>query len=173
MESERGGRTTLLVGLGAVLVIGGLVALAFSMGLVPVWLFTRISQVRGPLFLIFAGAALIIVARRHASGEDLVAADAPARSGGRLYRSRDDKWVAGVLGGLGRYLGFDANALRLATVAAMVLGLEWVFLAYLIMAFVIPLEPEVVAAPGPAAAAAPDAQEDSPTAPAAPAGPEV
>ncbi len=32
----------------------------------------------------------------------------------KLYRSEKDKWIAGVLGGLGEYLGLDPTILRIA-----------------------------------------------------------
>lgn len=67
----------------------------------------------------------------------------------RLFRSRTDRWIAGVCGGLGTYLNVDANAVRLASVALAFwngLGL----LLYLLMVVVVPEEPlpEIATAPG-------------------------
>ncbi|PKQ38493.1 MAG: hypothetical protein CVT59_02325 [Actinobacteria bacterium HGW-Actinobacteria-1] len=67
----------------------------------------------------------------------------PAK-GTRLYRSRDDKWVSGVLGGLARYLGIDAVLLRIAFLALVFLGnFGSGIVAYIILAIVIPEEPKV------------------------------
>ncbi|HEY6102594.1 MAG TPA: PspC domain-containing protein [bacterium] len=57
-----------------------------------------------------------------------------------LYRSRTDRWVAGVCGGLGDYFGVDANAIRLAfVVLALWQGVGLVL--YLLMAIILPDEP--------------------------------
>ncbi|HWI43946.1 MAG TPA: PspC domain-containing protein [Nocardioides sp.] len=40
----------------------------------------------------------------------------------RLVRRNHDKMVAGVCGGVADYLGVDANLVRIALVAAVVLG---------------------------------------------------
>jgi len=58
----------------------------------------------------------------------------------RLYRSRSEKKIAGVCGGLARYMGIDPVIPRLIWV---VLALAWGagILAYLICWLVIPKEP--------------------------------
>src|SRR4051794_38097453 len=40
----------------------------------------------------------------------------------RLIRSRDDRWIAGVCGGLGRYFNLDPVIIRLAAVALTLAG---------------------------------------------------
>jgi len=40
----------------------------------------------------------------------------------RLLRSKSDRWVAGVSGGLAAYLGTDATIIRLGFVAMTILG---------------------------------------------------
>ena len=58
----------------------------------------------------------------------------------RLYRSRTDRKIAGVCGGLGEYFSFDPTLVRLL----FVLGLIFVggtFWAYLIIALIVPEEP--------------------------------
>ena len=62
----------------------------------------------------------------------------------KLYRSRDNRMIAGVCGGLGEYFGIDATLVRLAFVLGMFFlaipgALAFV---YLIMMIVIPEEPE-------------------------------
>ena len=61
----------------------------------------------------------------------------------KLYRSRTDKKVCGVCGGLAKYFNMDASILRLVVVL-LVLFAGGGLLAYLICALVIPEEPENV-----------------------------
>jgi phage shock protein PspC (stress-responsive transcriptional regulator) len=57
-----------------------------------------------------------------------------------LCRSRTDRWIAGVCGGLGDYFGVDANAVRLAfVVLAFWQGIGLVL--YLLMVIILPEEP--------------------------------
>jgi len=62
----------------------------------------------------------------------------PAR---RLYRSRKDRKIAGVCGGLAQYFGIDPVIPRLAWVL-LALGAGLGILAYLIAWLIIPVEPE-------------------------------
>ncbi len=66
-----------------------------------------------------------------------------------LVRSRSDRWIAGVCGGLGNYFTVDSNAIRLAFVLlALWRGIG--ILVYLLMVIIVPEEPvrEVAAEPG-------------------------
>lgn len=57
-----------------------------------------------------------------------------------LYRSRTDRWVAGVCGGLGAYFNVDSNAIR----AGFVFLAVWQgfgLLLYLILVIILPDEP--------------------------------
>jgi phage shock protein PspC (stress-responsive transcriptional regulator) len=59
---------------------------------------------------------------------------------GRLYRSRHDRKLAGVCGGLGQYLNLDPVLARLAfVVLTLMSGIG--LLAYIVMAIVIPERP--------------------------------
>ena len=61
----------------------------------------------------------------------------------RLYRSRSERWLAGVCGGIGDYFDIDATVIRILFVLfALVFGSGLLF--YLILWILIPLEPEVV-----------------------------
>lgn len=57
----------------------------------------------------------------------------------KLRRSRTDKMVAGICGGLGKYFGLDATILRLVFVLLMIFAGTGL-LAYLVMWLVIPYE---------------------------------
>jgi len=54
-----------------------------------------------------------------------------------LYRSRTDRWLAGVCGGIGE--SFDISPTLIRILAIIIPGFGWV--AYLICAIIIPLEP--------------------------------
>jgi phage shock protein C len=58
----------------------------------------------------------------------------------KLYRSRSDKMIAGVCGGLAQYLSLDPTLIRLLFVLIVLLGGADV-LAYLILMIVVPEEP--------------------------------
>jgi phage shock protein C len=82
----------------------------------------------------------------------------------RLYRSRDERMVAGVAGGLAGYFGVDPTLVRLAFVAFTLAGGGTGLLAYLILAILMPLEPApgaLRAPPGPEAAFHTAAEEET------------
>jgi phage shock protein PspC (stress-responsive transcriptional regulator) len=58
----------------------------------------------------------------------------------RLYRSRSDRMLGGVCGGLGEYLEVDPTVIRLLFVAAAFMGGPGL-IAYLIMWMIIPEAP--------------------------------
>ena len=58
----------------------------------------------------------------------------------KLYRSKSNKKLAGVCGGLAEYLGMDATIIRLI-VAALVLFAGCGLIAYIIAALIIPQNP--------------------------------
>lgn len=58
----------------------------------------------------------------------------------KLYRSRDDRFFAGVCGGIAKYFGIDSTLVRLITFLLIVPGglSIWVYIA---LAIIIPNEP--------------------------------
>ena len=55
----------------------------------------------------------------------------------KLYRSRSDRWFAGVCGGLANYLGIDSSIVRIFfALLALANGIG--VLIYIVMAFVVP-----------------------------------
>lgn len=55
----------------------------------------------------------------------------------KLYRSRNDKKLCGVCGGLADYFGLDVNIIRVAAIVSVFFG--WLGLvAYIAAAFLIP-----------------------------------
>jgi len=63
----------------------------------------------------------------------------------RLYRSRNERMVWGICGGLAEYLGLDPTVIRVVWVVGLVFGIVPVTLAYIILAIVIPVQPEEAA----------------------------
>lgn len=61
----------------------------------------------------------------------------------RLYRSQDDRMVAGVLGGFGKYFNIDPTILRVIYVAGLVFSVGSLIFVYLVAIFIIPNEWEV------------------------------
>ena len=59
----------------------------------------------------------------------------------KLYKSRSDRYICGVCGGLGQFFGIDPTLIRLAFAVLAAMGGSGVGL-YLIAAFIIPKEPE-------------------------------
>lgn len=62
-------------------------------------------------------------------------------SGQKLTRSRTDKKLAGVCGGLAKHLGINSTVLRIIFVAALFLSFNTFLLVYIALAFVMPKEP--------------------------------
>jgi len=59
----------------------------------------------------------------------------------RLYRSRDDRWLAGICGGIGAYFGLDPTLIRVLF-ALFALAVGGGILLYILLWIIIPLEPE-------------------------------
>ena len=79
----------------------------------------------------------------------------------RLYRSRQDRRIAGVAGGIGDYLDVDPTVIRVLWIVSLFfMGMG--ILLYIILAFVMPLEP----LPAPAATGTPAGHVPATTAPA-------
>lgn len=127
--------------IGALLIVVGIWLSAWRMGLVPEFFWTSWNLARNAgwgIAVIIIGVVIIMWARNG------VTVRVPAH-GTRLYRSRSDKWLGGVLGGLGAYFGIDPTMLRLAFIALMLANVGGLFIAYIVMLIVVPEEPKVAA----------------------------
>jgi len=60
----------------------------------------------------------------------------------KLYRSNRDRMLCGVCGGIGDYLNVDPTLIRLVLAVLACSGTG--FLAYLLAAVIIPLEPDIM-----------------------------
>ena len=67
----------------------------------------------------------------------------------RLYRCRHDRQLAGVASGMAEYLGLDPTVVRILWILSVFLG-GFSILVYIVLAFIMPLEP--IGAVGPATA---------------------
>lgn len=64
---------------------------------------------------------------------------APATQERRLYRSRTDRVLAGLCGGIGEYFGFDPSLVRLVTVLVAILtGILPLLVVYIVAALIVP-----------------------------------
>ena len=59
----------------------------------------------------------------------------------KLTRSRDEKWLGGVCGGIAAYTGIETNIIRLVVTIGTVLGAGSLVLAYIAAWILIPSEP--------------------------------
>ncbi len=60
----------------------------------------------------------------------------------RLYRSRNDRVIAGVCAGLGHYFNLDPVLIRVLAVIVGFMSFGTLVLLYLVLALIMPLEPE-------------------------------
>ena len=93
-------------------VAGGASGLAAHLELDPVWVrlaFVVLAFIGGLGFLLYLVAWVVMPA-----ADGLPIGAMTGSSPRRLYRLRNDRWVAGVASGLGAYLEVDANLVRLA-----------------------------------------------------------
>lgn len=61
----------------------------------------------------------------------------------KLYRSTENKYVAGVLGGLGDYFNVDATLLRVIFLLVLIPSMFTASLIYLVAALIIPKDVEI------------------------------
>ena len=58
----------------------------------------------------------------------------------QLFRSKDDRMIAGVCGGIGDYLDIDPTIIRLIFAFGAIITGSGLFWVYLVMMFVVPEE---------------------------------
>ncbi len=139
MTENRDNNNSPLLILGGVLIAMGLWFGARELGVIPsavmrMWDLARKAD--NAIALVLIGVVVILLASRG------VKVNMPPK-GTRLYRSRHEKWVSGVLGGLAKYFGIDVTLLRLGFLAlAFLVDGGTAFVVYIVLAFVVPVEPE-------------------------------
>ena len=136
---------TLLIAVGGLWLMGNLG--------IPIWhaLWGFSWSILLPVILILAGVAFLFGGRDYLTGsqstEEQTGAAPEASPGGpavrpeRLYRSRVEKKLFGVCGGLGVYTNVDPTIVRVLFVVSALASFGITFLLYVVMAMVIPKEP--------------------------------
>jgi phage shock protein C len=108
-----------------------------------------------PLLLVLAGVMFLFGGRDYLSKGSSIPKSQPAQAAGaqgplreaapgsrRLYRSRTEKKVLGVCGGIGAYVNIDPVIIRLLFVVAAFASVAFVVILYVVMGIVVPKEPE-------------------------------
>ena len=136
--NDVGRKSTVIV--GAVLVGVGIWITLNKLGVVSpdfdrVW---SLVQAAGWGFVIVILGVIVIIGSRNHTEPRM-----PAR-GVKLYRSRTDRWIGGVLGGFGEYFGVDSTILRLSFIALTVAAGGSLIVAYIVMLAVMPEAPKEV-----------------------------
>lgn len=123
---------------GALLIIvGGLMLLRH---IDPVWsIFNVLGRfmisILWPAALIILGVYLLMNHRE--AGESITGW---FKTDKKLHRSKTDRRITGVCGGLGTYMGIDGNIIRILFVMATLTSLGFGILAYIIMTIFVPEE---------------------------------
>ena len=81
----------------------------------------------------------------------------------RLYRCRHDRQLAGVAAGIAEYLGMDPTVVRILWILSVFFG-GFTILVYILLAFVMPLEPAMGPMPAPAPGSMPGSAAAGPVA---------
>ena len=93
------------------------------------------------LFLIVIGVVIILAGRDGKASPDKLDS-IPILSGlNKIYRSRDNRIVAGVCGGIGEYLNTDPSIIRLLWILASFASIGLGVVIYVILIFVFPEQP--------------------------------
>jgi len=148
-KTQTSGRGILFI-FGVILIIIGLGLLLENLGW-PFWHFFKIGfNYAFPVFLIAIGLFLIInYARKKQDSqlakieEEKTQNETELESMKRLFRSRKNRMIFGVCGGLGEYLNTDPTVVRILWVILAISSLGIAVLLYLIMAIIVPEEPAV------------------------------
>ncbi len=123
---------------GSLLIVIGLFLLFRQLGLFYSFHFWQIPwQSVWAVVLIIIGAVLLFNKTRSDKTEDK-----EKDSDKKLYRSRSQKMVGGVCGGLSEYFDIDVSIIRVLWVIGTLLSIGLGILAYIIMVIIFPEHPE-------------------------------
>ena len=135
---------------GILLIALGVFWLGHTMG-VHLWpyLWEFPWRVAFPVLLILGGVAFLFGGRNYVSGGSpgadsggMPQGEAPVVN--RLYRSRSEKKILGVCGGIAMYLNLDPVIVRLVFVLGAIASFGFALLGYFILAIVMTKEPIVI-----------------------------
>ena len=133
MNSGRNGGALVI---GIILIVFGAWELAHRL-LSPWWpsisrFLNTVAAIVWPIAIILAGVLFIIAAKKGVISSS---------SGKRLYRSRTNKRIAGVCGGLAEFFSIDPAIVRIVAIVLLVVSFMSLALLYIMLWVVIPQEP--------------------------------
>ncbi len=154
VKSQKKTTSSLLFILGLLLIILGVGLLLENFGW-PFWHFFKIAfNYLLPVFIIAIGLFLIITYFAKKQNTDIAKTEneeskvetkteeiKTEETMKRLFRSRKNRMLFGVCGGLGEYLNTDPTIVRILWVILAISSLGIAILLYLIMAIIVPEEP--------------------------------
>jgi phage shock protein C len=131
--------------LAIILIIIGLFLLTREFGLFDYFHFWKIPwSVIWAVFLIVIGVLLILSSNKSPAGENKktknLGINIPDIN--KLYRSRDNRMIAGICGGIGEYFNIDPSLVRLVWILASFASVGLGILVYVILIFVLREKPE-------------------------------
>ena len=145
MEPNKPARNTILIIIGVVLVLLGVFAIMPSL-LGPLWqpiaaVLSFVASLFWPALLIVAGFLIIRMALKSSNkerGADMSVTPQMPPQGTRLTRSRRNRMIGGVCGGIAEYLNMDPTIVRIITILLFLIpGISWLF--YIVAWILIPL----------------------------------
>jgi phage shock protein C len=122
---------------GSLLIIVGAFLLLRQMGVFYTFQFWHVPwQSVWAIILIIIGALLLFNRTKEAAGGEVTSK--------KLYRSKTQKMISGVCGGLAEYFDIDVSIIRVLWVLGTVISAGIGIVAYIIMYFVFPEQPESI-----------------------------
>ncbi len=127
---------------GSLLIVIGALLLFKQMGLFNMFQIWHMPwQMVWAIFLIVVGGVLLYNRSKEKEAETDIENAEPVK---KLYRSRDQKMISGVCGGLSEYFELDVSLIRILWVIATLASAGLGILAYIVMILVFPEEPDNV-----------------------------
>lgn len=131
--------TTLIIGF-ILVVIGGILLLRQMGNFYYFRLFDISFSTIWGIMLIGVGIVLLFQTNKKSADEKGVSAqeEIKAQNEHRLYRSKNDRMISGVCGGIGEYFNIDPSFVRIAWVLATLFSVGIGILIYILLIFILP-----------------------------------
>lgn len=149
-KTEQASSKDLHLILGIVLIVLGIGLLLENLG-VPFWRFFKVGfDYALPILIVGVGVLLIVLYVRERQGDDKLEGKSEKGESSkeiievnmkRLYRSKKNRMIFGVCGGLGEYFNTDPTIIRILWAILAISSLGFAVLLYLAMAIIMPEEP--------------------------------
>ncbi len=127
--------------IGLILIVGGGIFLLREIGMFHYFnLFDiSLSTIWG-ILLIAIGIVLLFQARRQPTGEETEEINQKQQGDRKIYRSKSDRMISGVCGGIGNYFDVDPSFIRIGWVLATLFSVGIGILVYIILIVIFPEE---------------------------------